>query len=167
VPRSPRVFISYAHEQDLDGHRQRALDLAQSLRTRGIRAEIDQYYEHKSIYWPRWMIDEVRQAEYVLCLASPGYKQRVEAKGDRAVGRGARWEGAIITEQLYESVGAHENKFIAVVMEGCYAADIPDVLQPLGRTHYRLPRDDEALYRLLTDQPQVLPLPLGSLVVFP
>jgi hypothetical protein len=52
-------------------------------------------------------------------------------------------------------------------MDGCAPGDIPDILQPLGRTHYEIPRDDEALYRLLTDQPVVSPSPVGSLVVFP
>lgn len=52
-------------------HRERALELAQSLRLKGIEANIDQYIEHDPPTWPRWMLDEVRGADFVLCLVSP------------------------------------------------------------------------------------------------
>lgn len=160
----PRVFVSYAHEPALDGHRDRALELAQSLRMRGIEAYIDQFIEHDPPTWPRWMIDEIRGADFVLCLASPAYKERVELRGSPDVGRGARWEGAVITEELYMEFPSTQSKFLAVVMASCSPADIPDILMPLGRSYYNWPEDDEALYRRLTNQPRVLPVPLGEIV---
>jgi TIR domain len=159
-----RVFISYAHEPGLAGHRDRVLDVAQSFRLRGIEATIDQFVEHDPPVWPRWMTDQVRDADFVLCVASPSYKERVENRGDPATGRGARWEGAIITEELYSQFPNAYKKFIAVVLEGCSADDIPDVLLPLGRSYYVLPHDDEDLYRRLTGQPRVVPAPLGAIV---
>jgi hypothetical protein len=164
LDRPPRVFISYAHERDIDGHRKRALDLAQSLRIRGLNANIDQFVEHRPPIWPRWMIDEVRSADFVLCIASPSYKDRVEGRGDPTVGRGARWEGAIVTEELYSEFPRAHEKFIAVVPIGCSTDDIPDVLLPIGRSHYLLPQDDEDLYRRLTGQPRVIPAPLGAIL---
>ena len=161
---SPHVFISYAHEPSFDGHRERALNLAQSLRLRGLEATIDQFVEHDPPTWPRWMTDEVRRADYVLCLASPTYKQRVEGAGDPLVGRGARWEGAIITEELYAGFPAAQSRFIAVLLDGCSPDDVPDVLMPVGRSYYRWPHDDEELYRRLTNQPRVVPVPLGPIV---
>lgn len=162
--KSPRVFISYAHEQNLEGHRLGVLDLAQSLRLRGIEANIDQFVEHDPPTWPRWMMDEIRGADFVLCVASPAYKVRTEDQGDPASGRGARWEGAVITEELYSQFPATQSKFIAIVLEGCSPADIPDILMPLGRSYYHWPEDDENLYRRLTNQPRVVPVPIGRII---
>jgi len=160
----PKVFISYAHEREIDGHRERALELAQALRMRGVEANIDQFFEHDPPFWPRWMSDEIRHADFVLCLASPAYKERVELHGDATIGRGARWEGAIITEELYQDTASAGSRFIAVLLKGCSADDIPDVLLSVGRSFYEWPRDDEDLYRRLTRQPRVLPEPLGEIV---
>lgn len=110
------------------------------------------------------MLDQVRSASFVLCIASPAYKERVEKRGDTNAGRGARWEGAIITEDLYAQVAEPQTKFVAVVFDNCSADDIPDVLLPVGRSFYVLPRDDERLYRRLTGQPRVIPAPLGTIV---
>jgi hypothetical protein len=159
-----RAFVSYAHEVGIAGHRERALELAQSLRLRGIEATIDQFVEHDPPFWPRWMIDQVGGADFVLCLASPAYKERVEDRGNPTTGRGARWEGAIITEELYEQFPNAYRKFMAVVLPGCLPDHIPDVLLPVGRSYYVVPRDDEDLYRRLTGQPRVVPAPLGSVL---
>ena len=160
--RNPKVFVSYAHEPVMAGHRDRALDLAQSLRLKGVEANIDQFVEHDPPTWPRWMIDDVRGADFVLCLASPLYKERAEGRGDPTQGRGARWEGAVITDELYSR--ANQAKFIAVVLDGCSPEDIPDILMPVGRTYYHWPEDEEMLYRRITGQPRVSPVPLGKIV---
>jgi len=167
MTRSPRVFISYAHEAaTIPGHRERALELTQSLRARGIETEIDQFHENKPGFdWPRWMVDEVRAADFVLCIASPLYRDRVEARTPLIGGLGARWEGSFITHELYSRAASRESKFLAVLFDGSSVDEIPDVLQPIGRTHYRLPEDDDILYRTLTDQPRVTPAPLGPMIV--
>ncbi|HML52432.1 MAG TPA: TIR domain-containing protein [Propionicimonas sp.] len=162
--RRPKVFLSYAHEPAIPDHRERALDLAQSLRLKGIEANIDQFVEHDPPIWPRWMLDEVRGADFVLCLASPLYKMRAEGRGNLSEGRGARWEGAVITEEIYAEFPRTQAKFVAVVMDGCTSKDIPDILLPVGRTHYFWPKDEEDLYRRLTGQPRVVPAPLGAIV---
>jgi len=162
-----RVFISYAHDQAIDGHRDRALELAQSLRIRGVEALIDQFVEHDPPTWPRWMLNEIKAADFVLCLASPAYRERAEGEGDPCIGRGARWEGAVITEELYRGQPTTHAKFIAIVLEQCSVHDIPDILLPLGRSYYLWPQDDEELYRRLTGQPRVLPAPLGEIVELP
>ncbi len=162
-----RVFVSYAHEPDIEGHRDRALELTQSLRLRGVEANIDQFVEHDPPIWPRWMLDQIKDSDYVLCLASPLYRERAEARGDHSVGRGARWEGAIITEELYFDVAVGNQKFLAVVLEKCSVDDIPDVLLPLGRSYYVWPLDDELLYRRITGQPAVIPAALGDVILLP
>lgn len=92
------------------------------------------------------------------------YKQRTEGRGNPSEGRGARWEGAVITEELYAQFPASQSKFIAVVLEGCSSANIPDILMPVGRSYYHWPDDEENLYRRLTRQPRVTPAPLGDIV---
>lgn len=160
-----RVLVSYAHDPAVDGHRGRALGLAQSLRLRGVEAIIDQFLEHDPPNWPRWMMDEIKEADFVLCLASPAYKICFEQCGNAQVGRGARWEGIIITEQLYENIETNFSKFIAIVPEKCSCDDIPDVLLPIGRSYYQWPQDDGDLYRRLTGQPRVIPAPLADDIV--
>ena len=160
-----RVFVSYAHEHEIDGHRARALELTQSLRDRGLEAIIDQFYEHNPPIWPRWMLDEIKRAEFVLCLASPAYKKRAEADGDLACGRGVRWEGAIITEELYAGFPHSQGKFVAVVLDRCSHEDIPDLLFPIGRSYYYWPKGDEDLYRRLTGQPRVMPRPVRPSII--
>ena len=192
--RPTRVFVSYAHDRGIDGHRERALKLTQSLRLRGVEADIDQFIEHDPPFWPRWMIEKVKSADYVLCLASPGYKERFDNTGDASqgtelttddfltrshvpsrtpapraglgssIGRGARWEGVFVTEELYSSFSSNRRKFIAVVISPCSPADIPDVLRPVGESYYDWPEQDEELYRRVTGQPRVIPAPLGTIV---
>jgi len=164
APKPVRVLISYAHDPGVPGHANRALDLADSLRIRGVEAHIDRYVEHTGVFWPRWMMDEVRDADFVLCLVSPLYRERFEQSGNPTAGRGVRWEGLIITEELYYEPNGGPRKFLAVVMEGASVDNIPDVLHPYGYTHYCLPADDEVLYRRLTGQPTVVPPPLGAVV---
>lgn len=164
---APRVLISYAHETELVDHQDSAYQLCESLRQRGVDAWIDRYVQHDPPYWPRWMADEIASAKFVLCLASPLYKERCEARGDESVGRGARWEGLIITEELYAAQTSAHKKFIPVLLNECEAKDIPDVLRPVGTTHYRWPAEDEELYRRLTNQPRFIPTPLGQIVTLP
>ena len=164
---APRVLISYAHELQIPGHMERAVELCESLRIRGLDSRIDRYVEHDPPFWPRWMMDEIAAATFVLCLASPLYRERCEGRGDETIGRGARWEGLVITEHLYASQTAAHKKFIPVLLDSCDVADIPDVLRPVGTTHYRWPSEDEDLYRRLTNQPRFVPSPIGQLVKLP
>ena len=114
--RPVRVFISYAHDITVPGHRDRALELAESLRRRGVMSYIDRWFEHEPIHWPRWMADQLRDSDVVLCLASPLYKERCEHLGNPTSGRGARWEGALITGMMYSDIVAAPAKFITVLL---------------------------------------------------
>lgn len=165
--RPVRVFLSYAHDHTIPGHKERALELATSLRNRGVLSFIDQWVEHDPIFWPRWMADQVRDADFVLCLASPMYKERCEQLGASATGRGARWEGALITHAMYADIVAAPVKFITVLLDGTSPEDIPDVLLPYGFTYYSWPPDDVVLYKRLTGQPVLTPPPLGPVVTYP
>lgn len=162
--RPTSAFLSYAHDSSIPNHKEQALSLAESLRQRGVLSDIDQWHEHEPVFWPRWMANSIRAADYVLCLPSPLYKERFEQLGDPNQGRGARWEGALITNALYADIVAAPTKFITVLLDGVGADFIPDVLMPYGFTYYTWPAEDEALYRRITGQPLLMPPALGAIV---
>jgi hypothetical protein len=82
-----RVFISYAHESD--DHRRNVAALATRLRDEGVDAWIDQFVEDDPPYWPTWMIGQIEQADYVLCVVTKTYRARFESDTRMPKGRGS------------------------------------------------------------------------------
>jgi hypothetical protein len=153
-----KVFISYSH--DSDDHVSKALHLAQQLRSDGLDCLIDQFvHGGPAEGWPRWMQRQVEESAFVLVICTETYKKRFEGKECPNQGMGADWEGILVLQQLYEAKSINET-FVPVLFDGATENDIPLPLRPY--THYRLPRDNEALYRYLTAQPKVLPTDLGN-----
>ena len=75
-----RVFISYAH--DSDTHREAVREFWVLLRRSGIDARLDRTAAEQAQDWPLWMLDQVRKADFVLCVASPTYRRRAEGTED-------------------------------------------------------------------------------------
>jgi hypothetical protein len=101
-------------------------------------------------------------------ICTEAYLRRVEGVDESGRGSGAKWEGAIVTQELY-AAGANNYKFIPV----CFSAEDTDQIpRPLrSATHYILDSETgyDRLYRRLTKQPLVLkPKPkLGSMRALP
>ena len=154
------VLLSYSH--DSDAHRKAVLALADRLRREnGIAAWIDQYDEiPPPRSWPEWMYRKVSDARFVLVVCTAPYRRRFEDREAPGRGRGARWEGAVITQELYEQQGGEAVKFIPVLLHGGDSDDIPDLLR--GTTHYELDRDWDKLIRHLEDRPLARPPALGA-----
>jgi hypothetical protein len=154
------VLLSYSH--DSDDHRKAVLALADRLRREhGIAAWIDQYDEiPPPRSWPEWMYRKVSDARFVLVVCTAPYRRRFEDREAPGRGRGARWEGAIITQELYEQQSGEAVKFIPVLLHGGDSDDIPDLLR--GTTHYELDRDWDKLIRHLEDRPLARPPALGA-----
>src|SRR5207249_6981943 len=106
------AFISYSH--DSNEHRSQLLSLANRLRSEGIDAQIDQYEESPPEGWPRWMDAWLRRAQYALVVCTETYRRRVEGREEPGTGKGAKWEGALITQYLYENDGRND-RFLPVV----------------------------------------------------
>ena len=160
----PRVFLSYSH--DSERHKQQVLALADRLRGGGIDARVDQYEMAPPEGWPRWMERQIVRARFVLVVCTETYKRRFLARERLGSGRGATWEGAVITQELYDAQGRNE-KFIPVVLAAGDESHLPIVLR--GTTCYHLDRTDgyDELYRRLTGQPAT-PMPaLGPLKPMP
>jgi tetratricopeptide (TPR) repeat protein len=155
-----RVFISYAHESKALGERVAAF--ARQLRNEGIDAWIDQFVEDDPPYWPTWMIDQVDQADFVLCVVTEAYRARFEAQTPLSQGRGVNWEGLVITEQAYTNMPSAHRRFIVVVFDPEDLAYVPRPLLGAGRTAYVLPGSYQQLYRRLSGQARQVP-PLGEI----
>ena len=159
MPRSARVFISYAHEADNSAHGERVLGLADRLRRDGLDARLDQYVVVPPKGWQLWMEDEIEKADFVLTVATDTYERRRRGLEEAGKGLGARREGAIIGRALYEA--SVNTKFIPVVFDVADAPHIPVFLRDFPK--YNLASEDgyDDLYRRLTEQPEITAPPVG------
>jgi hypothetical protein len=82
------VFISYSH--DSPEHLDRVLVLSDRLRVDGIDGHIDQYEESPPEGWPRWMINRIEDAEFVLVVCTENYEPRFRGKEEPGKGLGVR-----------------------------------------------------------------------------
>ena len=157
---SSKVFISYSHDSAV--HMERVLGLSNRLRETGIDCEIDQYEQSPPEGWPRWMVNRIEWADFVLVVCSEQYEMRFKGQEESGKGLGGKWEGAIITQELYDIEGKNI-KFIPILFSPYDSSHIPILLR--GATYYRIDTENgfEALYRRLTNQPLVEKPELGQL----
>lgn len=144
-----RVFISYSH--DSAEHRQFVLDLANRLVRNGLDCEIDQYIGWSPEEgWTVWMKKQLKQADFVLMVCTERYRQcfdhEIEEDGS---GRGASFEGRLITQKLYNSY-SRNTRFIPVLPAQGKTSHIPEELQDF--TAFRLFDQYDDLYWVLTQQ---------------
>jgi hypothetical protein len=157
-----KVFISYSH--DSPEHTQAVLRLANRLRESGIDAVLDQYElpGGPDIGWPRWVETQIQSADAVLLVCSQGFERSVSEES----GRGVRWEGSLIFQELYSDPIA-ATRFIPVVPSKSDIKFIPMALR--GYTFYLLDSDSSFfdLLRRLTGQPAVIRPALGAIPRLP
>jgi hypothetical protein len=105
---------------------------------------------------------QLQAANFVLVVCTEIYRRRFEGKEEPGRGRGAAWEGAIVTQAIYEAAGVN-SKFIPVILSAGDKVHIPVPLR--STTFYQIdtPTGYEELYRRLTGQPAVLKPELGSI----
>ena len=145
-----RVFITYT--QDSQEQMDRVWDLSERLRRDGVDCRIDQHEVSPKGGWPRWCKDQIRDSQFVLTLCNETYQRRYDGHEDAGTGKGARWEGYVVTQELYEA-GANNTKFIPIIFNSADRNFIPTELR--GATHYDLSGDKgyEQLFRHITGQP--------------
>jgi SEFIR domain-containing protein len=160
----PYVFISYS--QDSEEHIHRILTIAQWFRTHGIEAFVDKFEQSPPQSWQLWCYEQITKASYVLVVCTETYERRVLRQETKGTGRGATWEGAIITGEIYDETEG-QTKFIPVVFADDDARYIPFFLK--GSSLYNLSDQDSLidLYRRITDQPEYVPAALGEVMEFP
>lgn len=139
------IFISYSH--DSDQHRERVLGLSERLRQDGFETRLDRYVNGSPPEgWPRWMLDRLDEAEFVLVVCTETYYRRFRGHEKPGSGKGVDWEGALITQEIYDA-RSRTLKFVPVLFDPSDGNFIPEPLR--GLTHYTL--TSEAAYKLLCD----------------
>lgn len=133
-----RVFISYAHESEELSNA--VFELSGHLRKKGIDSEIDQYEESPPEGWPKWMMRQVQQAEYVLVCCSRLFFERANDFSGEASGLGVKWETSLVLQELY-TLNTNNTKYIPIIFESDSSRHIPLPLQPY--THYNVSSECE------------------------
>ena len=109
---------------------------------------MDQFVVNPPEGWPRWMQNQIEQADFVLHICTETYKRRFEGHEESGKGEGVDWEGRIITQLLYND--AKSTKSIPVLFEDETKSSVPLLLQ--SHTLYHLPDDFDQLCRHVTEQ---------------
>jgi hypothetical protein len=162
-PASPKVFISYAWE-DAD-HNDKAVGLANALRGHGIEAMIDVYVSGTPAEgWPIWMLNQVKQSDFVLIVCTETYRKRCEREEAPGTGKGVKWEGAIITQSIYDD-DSYNTKLVPVVFKKDDFSHIPLMLKSASRYDLSDLGQFEKLYRYLTGQPLIVAPSVGPKVI--
>jgi hypothetical protein len=82
-----KVFISYSH--DSPERAQHVLELAERLRKDGVDAQLDQCVVGTPPEgWPRWMLNQLDWASFVLVVCTETYYRRFRGHEERSEGRG-------------------------------------------------------------------------------
>jgi hypothetical protein len=114
---------------------------------------------------PEFMSREVRNADKILAVCSPQYRQKVHAMEDGQRISGAGWESMLVTSNIWAS-RTDRNKIIPVLFRGAWREAAPDVL--IGLPYFDLSNmasfetNYRELLRSLTGQNEPIP-PLGRL----
>lgn len=157
---NPIVFISYSHDNDL--HRQRVLDLSERLRGDGYETRLDHYVNDSPPEgWPRWMLNQFDDASHVLVVCTETYYRRFRGKEAPGVGKGVDWEGAVITQELYDSKSLNR-RFIPVVFHPGDTAHIPEPLRSATWHQPHPGKGYEDLREALDGAAGIEPSPVGA-----
>ncbi|WP_329338972.1 TIR domain-containing protein [Streptomyces sp. NBC_00663] len=138
---APRVFFSYAHEENDGGvHARRVRALNDRLSEEGVDVILDQTRARGPQFWPRWMGEQYRQANFILVIASPTYKRRAHHKEDPGVGDGVAFEADYILQQRYHDRNWYR-RILLVIFPGYSYADLPDFLGEGSVSYYEIDPD--------------------------
>lgn len=135
---NPKVFISYTH--DSKEHLDLILEISNKLRTEGIDIVLDQYEQSPSQGWPKWMDQNIANAEFVLMVCTENYYKRVMDKEEDGIGLGIKWEGKLIYQHIYNS-DSKSKKFIPILIKQEDSKFIPTPIQ--GATHYTITKQED------------------------
>lgn len=153
----PTVFISYSWAEQEYGCKW-VESLANRLRSDGIDADIDMYHESPAEGWTTWIVNKIKQSDYVLVICSESYYNVVNGGQTIVSGLGRRFEGKIIQKQIYDS-GCINEKFIPILLPNGNHKHILEVLSDY--TAYKVYDDYDRLLKRLKGENNHMP-PLGQ-----
>lgn len=164
-----RVFVSYAH--DSEEHKICVLQFCRLLRRHGVDAWLDRYDGDERRDWYAWYVDQVAVSDYVLVIASPGYRAVGDGNGSAGHHRSVQAEAAHLRDLLHADRPTWTRRLLPVVLPGRSIRDIPVFLQPSGASHYVVSALTLAgitdLLRTLTRQNAYPPPVLGPILELP
>ena len=141
------------------------------LRANGIDARLDLPAADRRQDWAQWMTRQVIEADRILVVASPGYRQGADGDCGPHDGRGVQWEARLIRERFYGAQDEGLQVVLPVVLPDCSPADLPLWLAPMSTTHYQVTayavEGAEKLLRVLTGQPRQIEPELGPVPQLP
>lgn len=125
----PLVFISYAWESEV--FRTQVKALRDYLLANGVAvvADFDHAITTPAVGWTTWMQHSIEDAALVLVVCSPSYRPRFEKRAPVTSGKGVAWEGAVITQELYNAA-QRNSKFYPVFPDPFNFDHCPLALQP-------------------------------------
>jgi SEFIR domain len=143
---SPKVFISYSHDnpEHSERIRVRALTLADDLNPDKFEVMLDQYVNDPDERWPAWCERQICEADRVLVAITATYRRRYDGAEPPGKGYGAAFEATIIRQQLYEA-GHKNSKYRAIVFSEGDEQLVPEILR--GNNVYRV--TDHGCYQQL------------------
>ncbi|MCP4664008.1 MAG: TIR domain-containing protein, partial [bacterium] len=159
----PRVFLSYSW--DSEEYKSWVERLGARLRQDGIDARLDVWHLKEGVTVAEFMNREIRNADKVLVLCSPGMRRKVHQTEDGERMTGTGWEAMLLSSRIFSGLG-ERGKGIAVLARGAWTESAPDFL--VGQDYVDLsdPQLFEQRYRGLlqriTDQTRQAP-ELGTL----
>ncbi|MDI5976742.1 SEFIR domain-containing protein [Amycolatopsis magusensis] len=136
LPSSPRVFISYTH--DNNAHKQLVRDFANLLIKCGLDVRLDQFASPARKDWFLWANDNIDNADFVIIIASPKCLAVGEGKIDRNEHPGMHCELGIMRDRLQGNRRLWEQKLLPVVLPGESLSNIPVFLQPQAMDRYEI-----------------------------
>jgi hypothetical protein len=168
-PDHPKVFISYTH--DSREHHDAVREFATFLRSQGIDVVLDQWVNDQRQDWQAWATKNILESDFVIVVASPGYRRMGDGFGPNDRNLGGQAEAAALRDLLQSDRRGWTPKLLPVILPGHTVGEIPLFLQPHAADHYPVasctPEGTDDLLRHITRQPRHLLPPLGRLPVLP
>ncbi|GAB3577674.1 hypothetical protein GCM10027445_43720 [Amycolatopsis endophytica] len=163
------VFISYTHDDE--EHKTAVRRFAECLRAHGIDADIDSWATTERRDWQPWMTRLVLEAEFVIVVASPVYREMGDGLGPADRNHGVQAEAALLRDLLQSDRPTWTRKILPVLLPGHGVDEIPYFLQPYAVNRYEVTsftaEGMESLLRVITAQPEHVRPPLGPRTVLP
>jgi SEFIR domain-containing protein len=152
----PTVFLSYARDDEV--HASTVLDLANLLVANGIDVELDDWHSGSRRDRYAWVLREIQAADFVIVVASPGYRSVGDGTHTRNLHRGVQAEAAVLRDLVYGDRETWLGRVLPVVLPGRSLDELPAFTQPYSASHFVIDSITdggvEALLRVLTKQPR-------------
>jgi hypothetical protein len=127
--------VSYV--SDSPEHDRAVREFATFLREQaGVDARLDVWSTGVRRDWTSWTIEQLRQADFVLAIASPQYKRIADGRGSSAPGKAKVLEAAMLRDDLVGNSAVATRRILPVLLPGHVAGEIPECLCGNSTTHY-------------------------------